>query len=175
MSPEVRRGLFRNWPLKFAAVALSLILYVAVAAQEPVTQELPLRLEVRVPPGRTLLGAPDSLTVVLRGKIAELLRVRLFREVLVLQVPETLSTATWTTTLQPASVEIPKGSDVQVSEIKPTSVTIQLDSVASKDVPVVARVSVQPDSGQSIEGGLQIMPSVVRIVGPGKLLAAIES
>jgi len=175
MSPEVRRGLFRNWPLKFAAVALSLILYVAVAAQEPVTQELPLRLEVRVPPGRTLLGAPDSLTVVLRGKIAELLRVRLFREVLVLQVPETLSTATWTTTLQPASVEIPKGSDVQVSEIKPTSVTIQLDSVASKDVPVVARVSVQADSGQALDGGLQITPSVARIVGPRHLLATIES
>lgn len=175
MSTEVRRGLFRNWPLKFAAVVLSLILYVAVAAQEQVTQEQPMQLQVRVPPGRTLLGAPESLTVVLRGKIAELLRARLFRQVLVLQVPDTLTTATWTTTLQPSSVEIPKGTDVQVSEIKPAAVTVQLDSVASKDVPVVARVSVRPDSGQSLDGGLQIMPSVVRIVGPRKLLAAIES
>jgi hypothetical protein len=175
MSTEVRRGLFRNWPLKFAAVLLSLILYVAVAAQEQVTQEQPMQLQVRVPPGRTLVGAPDSLTVVLRGKIAELLRARLFHQVLVLDVPETLSTATWTTTLQPASVQIPKGTDVQVAEIKPGTVTVQLDSVASKDVPVLARVSVRPDSGQSLDGGLQIMPSVVRIVGPRRLLAAIES
>jgi len=175
MTAEVRRGLFRNWPLKAAAVVLSLILYLAVAAQEQVTQEQPMQLQVRVPAGRTLLGAPETLTVVLRGKIAELLRARLFHQVLVLQVPETLSTATWTTTLQPASVEIPKGTDVQVSEIKPATVTVQLDSVASKDVPVVARVSVRPDSGQSLDGGLQIMPSVVRIVGPGRLLAAIES
>jgi hypothetical protein len=175
MSTEVRRGLFRNWALKLAAVALSLILYVAVAAQEQVTQEQPMQLQVRVPPGRTLLGAPESLTVVLRGKIAELLRARLFHQVLVLQVPETLSTATWTTALQPSSVEIPKGTDVQVAEIKPGTITVQLDSVAFKDVPVVARVSVRPDSGQSLDGGLQIMPSVVRIVGPRKLLAAIES
>lgn len=175
MSTEVRRGLFRNWPLKLAAVTLSLILYVAVAAQEQVTQEQPMQLQVRVPPGRTLLGAPESLTVVLRGKIAELLRARLFHQVLVLQVPETLSTATWTTALQPSSIEIPKGTDVQVAEIKPGTITVQLDSVAFKDVPVVARVSVRPDSGQSLDGGLQIMPSVVRIVGPRKLLAAIES
>jgi len=175
MSTEVRRGLFRNWPLKLAALTLSLILYVGVAAQEQVTQEQPMQLQVRVPPGRTLVGAPESLTVVLRGKIGELLRARLFHQVLVLQVPETLSTATWTTTLQPASVEIPKGTDVQVSEIRPGSVTVQLDSVDSKDVPVVARVSVRPDSGQSLDGGLQIMPSVARIVGPRKLLAAIES
>jgi hypothetical protein len=175
MSTEVRRGLFRNWPLKFAAVLLSLILYVAVAAQEQVTQEQPMQLQVRVPPGRTLLGAPDSLTVVLRGKIAELLRARLFHQVLVLDVPETLSTATWTTTLQPTSVQIPKGTDVQVAEIKPGTITVQLDSVANKDVPVVARVSVRPDSGQSLDGGLQIMPSVARIVGPRRLLAAIES
>src|SRR5215471_11770751 len=128
MSGEPRRGLFRNWPLKIAAVLLSLILYVAVAAQEQVTQEQPMQLQVRVPPGRTLLGAPESLTVVLRGRIAELLRARLFHQVL-----ETLSTSTWTTSLQPTSVEVPKGTDVQVAEIKPGTVTVQLDSVASKD------------------------------------------
>lgn len=175
MSPEVRRGFFRNWPLKLAALVLSLILYVAVAAQEPVTQEQSMRLEVRVPPGRTLLGAPESLTVQLRGKIAELLRARLFHQVLLLQVPETLSTATWTTTLQPGSVSIPKGADVQVAEITPSTVTIQLDSVDSKDVPIVSRVSVQPDSGQALDGGVQITPSLVRVVGPHRLLAAIES
>ena len=142
MTGDVRRGLFRNWGLKLAALFLSLLLYVAVAAQEQVTQELPMRLEVRVPPGRTLLAAPEALTVVLRGKIAELLRLRLFRQVITLQVPDTLSTATWTTALQVGSVDLPKGADVQVAEIKPSSVTIQLDSVASKEVPIVARVTV---------------------------------
>ena len=175
MTGDVRRGLFRNWGLKLAALFLSLLLYVAVAAQEQVTQELPMRLDVRVPPGRTLLGAPDALTVVLRGKIAELLRLRLFRQVITLQVPDTLSTATWTTALQVGSVDLPKGADVQVAEIKPSNITIQLDSVASKEVPIVARVTVQPESGQAIDGGLQITPSVARLVGPDRLLSRIES
>jgi YbbR domain-containing protein len=175
MTAEPRRGLFRNWGLKVAALFLSLLLYVAVAAQEQVTQELPMKLDVRVPPGRTLLGAPEALTVVLRGRIAELLRLRLFRQVITLQVPDTLSTATWTSPVLPGSVDLPKGADVQVAEIKPPTVTVQLDSVASKEVPIVARVSVQPESGQAIDGGLQITPSVARLVGPDRLLSRIES
>lgn len=175
MPTDVRRGLFRNWGLKLAALFLSLLLYVAVAAQEQVTQELPMTLDVQVPPGRTLLGAPEALTVVLRGKIAELLRLRLFRQVITLRVPDTLSAATWSAAVQTGSVELPKGADVQVAEIKPSIVTIQLDSVASREVRIVARVTVQPESGQAIDGGLQITPSVARLVGPDRLLSGIES
>lgn len=175
MSADVRRGLFRNWGLKLAALFLSLMLYVFVAAQEQVTQELPMKLDVRVPPGRTLLDAPKELTVVLRGKITELLRLRLFRQVLPLQVPDTLSSATWSSPIPLGSVDLPKGADVEVSEIRPSVVTIQLDSVSSKEVPIVPRFSVVPESGQAIEGGLQITPSVARLVGPERLLSQFES
>ena len=171
----MRRGLFRNWGLKLAALLLSLMLYVVVAAQEQVTQELPMKLEVRVPPGRMLLDAPRELTVVLRGKITELLRLRLFRKEIPLQVPDTLSTSTWTSPILPGSVDLPKGADVQVSEIRPALVTIQLDSVSSKEVPVVPRFTVVPESGQAVAGGLQITPSVARLVGPGQLLERIDS
>jgi len=175
VTTEVRRGLFRNWGLKLAALLLSLMLYLVVAAQEQVTQELPMKLDVRVPPGRTLLDAPKELTVVLRGRITELLRLRLFRQVIALQVPDTLSSAVWTSPIPPQSVELPKGADVQVSEIRPAVVTIQLDSVASKEVPIVPRFTVVPDSGQAFEGGLQITPSVARLIGPERLLSRIES
>lgn len=134
-----------------------------------------MKLDVRVPPGRTLLDAPKELTVVLRGKITELLRLRLFRQVVPLQVPDTLSTASWTSPILPGSVELPKGADVQVSEIRPATVTVQLDSVASKEVPILPRFTVVPDSGQTFEGGLQITPSVARLVGPERLLSRIES
>jgi YbbR domain-containing protein len=175
MTAEVRRGLFRNWGLKLAALFLSLMLYVFVAAQEQVTQELPMKLEVRVPPGRVLLDAPKELTVVLRGKITELLRLRLFRQVIPLQVPDTLSTAFWNSPVLPGSVDLPKGADVQVYEIRPAVVTIQLDSVSSKEVPILPRFTVVPESGQAFEGGLQITPNLARLVGPERLLSRIES
>jgi hypothetical protein len=54
-------------------------------------------------------------------------------------------------------------------------VTIQLDSVSSKEVPIVPRFTVVPESGQASEGGLQITPSVARLIGPERLLSQIES
>jgi hypothetical protein len=175
MSPEPRRGFFRNWPLKLAALLLSGLLYLAVAAQRQVTQEVVMRLDVRVPPGRMLLSPAGTDTVVLRGKIAELLRLRSIHRVIELAVPETLSTASWITTLPTSSVKIPEGSNVEVAEFRPREVVIQLDSVGSKEVPVAARVTVTADSGQALDGGLQITPNVVRLVGPDRLLATIEA
>ena len=175
MSAEARRGLFRNWPLKLAALFLSVLLYVAVAAQRQVTQEVVMRLEVRVPPGRTLVSPPALDTVVLRGKITELLRLRSIHRVIELTVPETLSTATWITTLPPSSVKIPERSNVEVADFRPREVVIQLDPVGTKEIPIVARVTVLADSGQALDGGLQITPSLARVVGPDRLLAAIES
>ncbi|MGH7615293.1 MAG: hypothetical protein ACREMW_14785, partial [Gemmatimonadales bacterium] len=165
----------RNWGLKLAALFLALMLYVAVAAQEQYTEQFTMRLEVHAPPGRTMLNTPPPVTVVLRGKGGELLKLRLFRQVITLQVPETLSVATWTTMLRPADVVLPKGADVEVDQITPHEVVVQLDSVGSKEVPIMSRVSVRPDSGQALDGGLQMAPNVARLVGPDLLLAAIES
>jgi hypothetical protein len=175
MSISGRRGLFRNWPLKLAALFLSLTLYVAVAAQEQETQDFAMRLDVRIPPGRTMLSDPPSVRVTLRGKGGELLKLRLFRQVITLRVPDTLSSATWSTTILASDIELPKGADLQVADIAPHDVAIQLDPVASKEVRIVARVQVLPESGQALDGGLQITPSMARIVGPDRQVAAIDS
>jgi YbbR domain-containing protein len=175
MSISGRRGLFHNWPLKLAALFLSLTLYVAVAAQEQETQDFAMRLDVRIPPGRTMLSDPPNVRVTLRGKGGELLKLRLFRQVITLRVPDTLSSATWSTTILPSDIELPKGADLQVADIAPHDIAIQLDPVASKEVRIVARVQVLPESGQALDGGLQITPSMARIVGPDRQVAAIDS
>jgi YbbR domain-containing protein len=175
MSISRRRGLFHNWPLKLAAVFLSLTLYVAVAAQEQETQDFAMRLDVQVPPGRTMLSDPPSVRVTLRGKGGELLKLRLFRQVITLKVPDTLSTATWVRPIEPTDIELPKGADLLVADIAPREVQIQLDPVASKEVRIVLRVQVQPESGQALDGGLQITPSMARVVGPDRQVAAIDS
>lgn len=175
MSTEPRRGFFRNWPLKMAALFLSVMLYVAVAARRQVTQEVVMRLDVQVPPGRTLQSTPPLDTVVLRGKILELVRLQWIHRVIAIEVPDTLSTAIWITTLLASSVKIPTGSNVEVADFRPREVVIQLDSVGTKDVPILARITATADSGQALDGGLQITPSVARVVGPDRLLAAIET
>src|SRR5207244_738419 len=63
----------RNWPIKLAALFFAIMLYVAVAAQQPLTQSFALRLAIGIPPGRTVRQQPAGVTVeaesgfVLRG------------------------------------------------------------------------------------------------------------
>lgn len=165
----------RNWLLKLAALFLALLLYVAVAAQQPVNQTFSLGLKVRVPPGRALKSAPPPVLIVVQGRGGELLKLRSFTKTISVTVPDTLAGGTWHVALQPSDIGIPKNADVQVTDIAPREITVTLDSVASKEVPIVARVTVATDSGGVLEGGLAIMPSQARLVGPDQLLSTVES
>ncbi|HTR20923.1 MAG TPA: YbbR-like domain-containing protein [Gemmatimonadales bacterium] len=175
MSTDLLARLTRNWPIKLAALLLSATLYVAVAAQEQITQAFPVTLAVVVPPGRTLLQAPPQVSVVVRGRGREILKLRVFPTALAVRVPDTLTAPVWHVILRPGDVDLPKGADVEVSDLTPRELDIRLDSVVGKNVPVVPRVTVLPESGQALEGGLQLTPAVVRVVGSEQALARIES
>jgi len=174
MSGSLTRLITRNLPIKLAALALALMLYVAVAAQQPVTQSFTLRLAVLPPPGRALLEAPPSVSVLLSGRGSEMLRLRSLRPIN-LRVPDTLTAGVWSVSLKASDIDIPKGADVQVAEISPRDFAIRLDSVAGKDVRIVPLVRIVAESGYQMQGGLAITPSMARIVGSDRALAAIES
>jgi hypothetical protein len=165
----------RNWPIKLAALFLAVMLYVAVAAQQPITQRFALRVVVLVPRGRALLEPPPGVSVLITGKGSELLKLRTFPRIIHVSVPDTLSTSSWRVSLGPSDVEVPKGVDVRVSEMTPGDLLLVLDSVSRKDVRIVPLITVVPDSGQVLRAGLSITPSVARLVGSDRALAAIES
>ena len=73
------------------------------------------------------------------------------------------------------SLALPKGADVRVMEVRPSEITLALDSVARKDVRIVSLVTVTVDSGQFLHGGLSMTPTMARLVGPEKALEAIDS
>ena len=165
----------RNWALKLAALFLALLLYVAVAAQQPVNQTFTLGLKVRVPPGRALRSAPPPVVVTVEGRGGELLKLRSFTKTISVAVPDTLAGGTWHVALRPSDIGIPKNADVQITDISPRDITVMLDSVARKDVRIVARVTVATDSGGVLQGGLAITPNQAHLVGPDQLLATIDS
>jgi YbbR domain-containing protein len=176
MSPRASVGqlLVRNWPIKLAAAFFAIMLYVAVAAQQPLSQSFAMRLVMSIPPGRTVRQQPAGVTVVITGKGSEVLKLRSFSRVIHKAVPDTFSGSTWRVELLPPDVERPKGSDVQVVDIRPRDVEVVLDSVAHKEVRIVPRVRVEAESGYVVRG-LSIIPSVARLVGPEKRLATIDS
>ena len=120
----------RNWPIKLAALFFALMLYVAVAAQQPITQEFSLRLVVDAPPGRTVKTPPTEVSVLLSGRGGELLKLRTLTRVIGKTVPDTFSGSLWHIRLQSADVPIPKGVDVQVADMSPRDIDVLLDSAA---------------------------------------------
>ncbi len=163
----------RNWPIKLAAMFFALMLYVAVAAQQPLSQTFALRLLVTVPPGRSIRQQPTGLSVVITGKGSEILKLRSFPRSIHKVVPDTFSASVWHVQLQPSDIELPKGIDLQV-DVRPREVDVVLDSVAHKEVRIASRVRVEAESGYVLRG-LTITPSVARLIGPEKSLAGLES
>jgi len=164
----------RNWPIKLAALFFAIMLYVAVAAQQPLTQSFALRLAITIPPGRTVRQQPAGVTVVIAGTGSEILKLRSFPRVIRKVIPDTFSGSLWRIQLQATDVELPKGIGVQVADIRPRDFDILLDSVSRKDVRIVARVKVEAESGYVLRG-LSITPSLAHLVGPEKSLAKFDS
>src|SRR5439155_549702 len=127
----------RNWPIKLAAVFFAIMLYIAVAAQQPLTQTFSLQLAVAVPPGRSLREQPPGVTVVIAGKGSEIIKLRSFPRVVRKTIPDTFSASVWRVHLQPSDVELPKGTDVQVAEITPRDI----DERSIDEVPIAAAAS----------------------------------
>src|SRR5438067_7116506 len=155
----------RNWPIKLAALFFAVMLYVAVAAQQPLSQSFAMRLAIAIPPGRTVRQQPAGVTVVIAGTGSEILKLRSFPRVIRKVIPDTFSASAWHVQLQPTDIELPKGSDVQVADIRPRDIEVVLDSVVHKDVRIVPRVRVEAESGYVMRG-LSITPSMARIIGP---------
>src|ERR1051326_2700083 len=153
------------------------MLYVAVQLQQPVTTSFDVALNIQLPPGRALVHKPPKVRVEISGKGSQILKLRSLAGDITRRVPDTLTASTWSIRLDPTEVELalPKGADVRVMEVRPSDITIALDSVSSKQVRIVSLITVTPESGQVLHGGLSITPAMARLVGSEKSLAAIES
>src|SRR3989454_9812076 len=109
----------RNWPIKLAALFFSIMLYVAVAAQQTLTQSFALRLAIGIPPGRTVRQQPAGVTVVIAGTGSEILKLRSFPRVIRKAIPDTFSASLWRLRLQATRVGLPQGVRVPGGRHRP--------------------------------------------------------
>src|SRR5256885_16782121 len=125
----------RNWPIKGAALFLALMLYVAVQLQQPITTSFDVTLNVLLPRGRALVHKPPKVRVQISGKGSQILKLRSLAGDITRRVPDTLTSSTYQTHLDPRELDLalPKGADVRVIEVRPGDVTPALDSVARKE------------------------------------------
>jgi hypothetical protein len=170
------RDLTDNWRLKLAAVGLAVLVWAVVSAEQPTTQWIPVRVEAQVrDPDFVLAGPPDPAQVQVRfsGPGRELWELALDRPRLYLPVREVGEQRVFP--LEGGMVRIPPGLSATVLEIRPQFARVELQRLASRVLPVRARVGGASLQRYVIGEDLEILPAEIRVTGPAERLEALES
>jgi len=168
-------ALARNWPLKITSLLLAVMLWVVATAVQPASRILPVTLVPQLPAGHSFTGDPPAVTALVVGPRRELIKLTGAHLTLTRILPDTITGRAVTLDLLPSEVEVPRGGEVRVQDIQPRQVTLQLDPVVFRSVPVHPDLRLELDSGTRLMRAVQVFPGVVRLTGPADQVARIDS
>jgi YbbR domain-containing protein len=173
--PRLRDLVFRHWPLKLAALVLSLMLWVAVTAGQTTTQLVTVELEVDVAPTLTLVGAVPTVRALVTGPARELLKLYASPPRVRAEVPATAAPPSYRLTILPGEVRLPEGARVSIQGVEPREVDIELDRLVERTIPVALRGVVEAESGFALAGQPVFSPPYVRVTGPRTDVLTLDS
>jgi YbbR domain-containing protein len=155
---------FRHLGLKVLAIAVATLLWLTVAGEQTVERAMRVPLEMtQKPEDLEIVGDPPlAVDVLVRGSSALLSRLDVGEVVAVLD----LSAARPGSRLFPLrtdQVKVPYG--VQVAQIVPSTLAVELEKSATRTVPVVPALEGEPAPG-FVVGRITSEPSTVRVIGP---------
>ncbi len=171
----IGRLVFSNWPLKLTALGLAVVLYAGVALSESTRSWTgPVPIEVlNAPVGGSLLDDPGAVARIdfrASGEIAEALTNDSFRASIDLSAVEPRPGAT--TVEVPVDV-FPVDPRVRVVGYDPPGVTVRVDEVVSRTMPVVVDHGPLPEGIEL--GPISVEPNQVVISGASSRLQNVRS
>ena len=146
------------------AILLAALLWLTVAGEHVVERSIRVPLEFRnIPEALEIVGnTPDSVDVRLRGSSAVLSRVQAGEIVAVLDLSNARS-GSRLFHIRNDEVRAPFG--VEVSQVVPSTLALELEKSARRRVPVVPAIEGDPSPG-FVVGKWAADPATVEIVGP---------
>lgn len=174
MRADLREKILRNWPIKVTALALSAMLWAAVAAQEPASQLVPVRLSIEPPPGRALTQPPPEVQALFAGTAREIFKLYSDPPVVKKVIPETRSSRV-TVEISTQDINLTTDAAVTAQDIRPRQFELYLDSIDTRSVPIELRVHVRPETGFDLVGGIRVIPDSVVLIGPLTVVREITS
>ncbi len=170
-------GLLRhNLGLKLASVLLGILVYLHVYTDRVQEHEFSLPIEfTRKPDSLAVIGQPPARAIVLfRGRGKELLKLR-WRTPAVEVDLTGAGAGRFDHSLSVADVRLPASSGATpVAIVDPRRVTLDLDRMATRRVPVAIRLSGTLPPGYLIRQ-TRVDPSQVAVRGPSRILAREDS
>jgi YbbR-like protein len=170
----LRDALLRHWPLKLAALALSAILWVVVALEQPATHLEDIQLVLALSPTVALTQPLPPIQALIAGPRGEFLKLSAAPLLIRASVPESAG-ARRRIFISPSDVELPRDVKVTVQEVQPREIEVVLDRRVEKTVPVAVRAVVEPESGYALDGPVVAAPLTIRVSGARSLLGALDS
>ena len=173
--PALPAILTRNWPLKLAALALAVILWVFVAAEETTSQLVAVQVELSLPQDLALAKQPPQVRVLVTGPGRELIKLYATPPVIRATMPAGAGPPRWRLSVSPSDVQLSRTARVSIQDIEPRTLEFEVDRVTRRDVPVAVRGVLEAESGFAIGRPLAISPALVRVTGARALVVALDS
>jgi YbbR domain-containing protein len=160
---------FRNLGLKILALALASLLWLTVAGEHVGERVMRVPLEFHnIPPDLEIVGdPPTSVDVRVRGSSGVISRLQAGDVVASLELR---GSRPGSRLLHIEEVRAPYG--VEVSQVLPATVSLELEKMASRVVPVVPELDGEPAPG-FVVGRVVADPATVRVQGPESRVRAL--
>lgn len=165
-----------NWRLKLAALGLAVLIWAVVSSEQVTSQWIPVRVDPVVRDPEYVLSGPTEpaeVRVQFTGPGRELWELALDRPTLVLPLSAVGERRAFP--VDPSMLRIPAGLSVRVQDIRPAVVRVDLQRLASRVVPVRARIGGRSMERYVVGEDLEILPAEVRVTGPADRLAELSS
>lgn len=170
------RLLTYNWRLKLAALGLAVLIWAVVSAEQVTTQWIRVRVDPVVrDPEYVLSGASDpaEVRVQFSGPGRELWELAFDRPTIVLPLADVGERRAFPVDPSMLRPSTPRG--VQVQDIRPAVVRVDLQRLASRVLPVRARIGRQSLDRYVLSDSVEILPAAVRVTGPADRLAELRA
>jgi YbbR domain-containing protein len=176
-----RSGSFRDWfvrnlGFKVVAFVVALVVWFGVKTDRQTEVRYPVPLDVRAgADDETVVGRlPETVNVVFSGTGRDLLRLSDGNY----RVSKRLDPGPpgpRRITLDGSDVTGSGNPQVRAVSVEPAVLTVNMDRVVSKRVPLRAQGQVQPASGFALAGPVKFDPPTVTLIGARTLLAEIDT
>ncbi len=165
--------ILRNWPLKLAALTLSILVWALVSAEETTSQLVAVRLDLTVPPALALASPAPQVRALVTGPGREL--IKLYNDPLSLRasVPPGVGSR-WRLVITPADIQVPNAAAVSIEDVEPREVELDIDRMARRAIPVALRGTVAARNGFMVDS-LAVAPSSVVVTGARIRVAELDS
>lgn len=161
-----------NWQFFLLALLMACSLWFMVSGREEVEAWAKMRIEMK--------GMPANLIVMQGLEPTVDVRVRapkgLLRGITDRQLAYSLDLSTLTPGLNIIPVQpekVPLGSAYEVVEVRPSRLTLNVDSIETREVPVSVQVTGSPSTDIKVTG-TTASPGAVSVRGPSSLLSDVE-